>query len=309
MPPYKFRIRFSLPRGSRLDHAGDRILADFGGEIGPVELIGRSPDGAISTATDLILRGAGYPGKAAAAAAGECVRRGLLVAAVHARTGVEFGTEAPRGFLTEYGLELVKGQSGYDGQLLNDKKGLVVFDDSTGTRFVDVALGEATVSRPADAFLEVVGESATQAKHFSHKHILGLELYSAAHFESSGRARFLTLVSVVEVLAVRQRRTAEAIELIERMACSVSASGLAGPVRSSLASGLADLCSESIGAACRRLLSDVVNAAAAAAFKDWYDARSQLVHAGRTDHDIGSLIGDVDATIGELLLRYSSTAT
>ena len=138
---------------------------------------------------------------------------------------------------------------------------------------------------------------------------LALEVYNAAHFERSLRARFLAFVTTVEILAERPDRPATAQNLINRFVEMLDAADLDEGNSQQMRSALKDLRQRSIGAACRTLIAYHASADEARFFGKCYGARSQLVHAGTTEFDIPSNIDELDKLIGRVLLSVAERAT
>jgi len=222
--------------------------------------------------------------------------------------GVDLGRNAEKSFLTQYGRTFIAEQMGYAGQILNDDLGLVIYHDPGGTRFAKVNAATMTVHTRTDDFVEALRNGLAYVSKFSDKHVLALELYSATKFESSTRARFLTLITAVEVLAVRTLRADVALQLVARWRKDLSASHLPHQEKQQLNSSLRDLERVSIGASCRELLRSTLGTEAASAFSRWYKARGELVHSGQTSLDLRTAIGPLDQMVTDLLLRVSAPA-
>lgn len=305
---FKYRIRFLLAPGYRLDHPAQRLEIDLGDTAGRVELIGRSEEKSIATASELILRSLGLPSQEIAEATGHALSRSLLLAAVRARMGVDLGRNAEKSLLSEYGRTFVAEQMGYAGQVLNDDLGLVIYYDPGGTRFAKVNPATMTVHTCTDDFIEALRNGLAYVNEFNDKHVLALELYSATKFESSTRARFLTLLTVVEVLAVRTPRADVGLQLLSRWREDLATSHLPHKEKQQLTSSLRDLEKASIGASCRELLRSILGTEAESAFSKWYKARGELVHSGQTSLDLRTAIGPLDQTVTDLLLSVSAPA-
>jgi hypothetical protein len=183
-------------------------------EIGDVELVahGKEPP-PISKTTDLVLRGPLYGSAATAERHGVRAQSALLLAGAATRIGVDFGRSAQGSWahLTAYGREFFARRLGIaDAQVLNDKFGLMVFEDSGRVAFLSMGPARLTVGVPLDRFVAALERACESVDSLGPKHLLALELFSASKFESSIRARFVTLITVLETLAVRRPKTAAA---------------------------------------------------------------------------------------------------
>jgi len=191
---------------------------------------------------------------------------------------------------------------------LNDHLGLVVYDDPLGTRFVKME-ASFIVGKPIEQF-KFTQTLATHVRNdpLDDKHILALELYNTAHFESSSRARFITLVSAVETLSSREIRPPDPLALVDGWREQLAAQLLSPEHKSPLQSALNELRSESIGSACRRLVGTLVGVDEANFFRDCYNARSDLLHEGTTTFPIREHLTRLVSLVGTLLVRYRQCA-
>lgn len=104
-------------------------------------------------------------------------------------------------------------------------------------------------------FHETFKELSSKISGVSEKHALAIELYNAAHFEASKRARFITFVVAVESLSSRTDRSDEELEYVEIFLKIVKGSSLPHDAKQSLSSSLSNLKKDSIGSTCRELVA------------------------------------------------------
>jgi len=303
MRPFKFRIRLELSPEDRLNSDAELSECDLGSVVGNIQFTGRSEDKRISSATQIIVRSKdGFASEPQARTAAGIVTNALLIGAAREHLGIDFGEEGPRGWITDYGRKWLAQRAGFTGEVLNDQPGAMVYKDSGNTRFATLNPGRAIIGRPLDRFLTGVQKSVAKAQNLLPRHILALELYSASKFERSQRARFLTLITIIEILSDRQSRSKQGLAVINSISQLVSSADLPGSEREQLLRGLGYLKAESIAAACRRLVAEQLGSDAEVKFKKWYTARSELVHTGKATLDLGLVITEIDQTVVRLLL-------
>jgi hypothetical protein len=126
---------------------------------------------------------------------------------------------------------------------------------------------------------------------------LALELYNAAFFEHSMRARFLTWILMLESMAKPEPRSPEIIALVSEIAAMVKAAKVSWPIGSDdrsfqgIASTLSYMKSESITQSLQKLAEDKAAGLTFATLepaqfiKKCYVVRSSLVHNGSTGLD------------------------
>jgi hypothetical protein len=211
--------------------------------------------------------------------------------------------------LTEYGKELFRTQHNiaHDVRIENDRLGLTIIEAAGSTGFVSIPVS-FSIDRPFSAFESAIQSALFLVDRLSDKVRLALEVYNSAHFERSLRARFLTFVTAVEILAKRDDRPGVAQNLIDQFVKMLNAAGLDKGIAQQMRSGLEDLRRRSIGACCRDLIEDHGNVDEAQFFGKCYTARSELVHAGTTNFDVPAHIDKLDKLIGRVLVSVAERA-
>jgi hypothetical protein len=176
-------------------------------------------------------------------------------------------------------------------------------------------LGQATmyVSTPPTHFFDEWGRQYELDRQLTDKEALAFETYATAHSEPSIRARFVTMVTVVEVLAAGAMRSAKAQAVIDGFMDDfmerTRSSDLDQSERSSLERGLLKLKRGSIGAACRRYIKAALGKEVSVEFERLYDVRSRLVHAGvYDDTDLGDELTKLETIASGLLARAGTAA-
>jgi hypothetical protein len=185
----------------------------------------------------------------------------------------------------------------------------------TGTATVINDIGSANL---IEALKEGVRYEKPDNALTNRKLRLALEIYASSFFESSGPARFLTLMTVLEALAEPALRPEPIIDCVDGFIDQIQ-SRRKGLVElcgerefDSLAGSLKGLREKSIGQRIRSLLktklADTPEAVHIPQFRRIYKIRNQLVHRGLSDDtEIGGAISTlhnlVQALLRELLLE------
>lgn len=313
MPNYKFRVKFRLPPSSGLNH--DEPALDIHRPSGQGGYALRASGGqSIKDSQWLALEDSndGFSTEEEASDAGDLVRSAILWCGIQMRLGMDVGDGKAHGGATQYLKRKVRREQGI--QLLNDVHGLNVYekDPELPTRFIS---GSATAQglRDVSQFEQHFNEAMDMNLHLTDKESLACELYGLSHFESSVRARFLTLVIAIESISKAQRRSDSAVEHVEQLIEATRNSSLSSPEVASLCSILGNLKNESISKSGRDLVdrclgqSQYGNKTAKGFFRDCYDIRCDLVHSGKpTDESInlGHLITELDRLVADLLVSY-----
>jgi hypothetical protein len=191
----------------------------------------------------------------------------------------------------------------YEGVLLlDDIHGLCVFPEDLPVRFVSIS-ASVEIGQSAGKFVEEFLKAYELSPEFSSKQSLALELYSLSHFESSLRARFLTLISSVECLSSPEQKGESVIAHLDNL-IDMTKQSLQCPETDSIISQLGDLKKESISSSCRKLIARYLGQDAAKLFNNCYDIRSKLVHKGDAPEGInlGVYTPQLDELVSQLIV-------
>ena len=137
--------------------------------------------------------------------------------------------------------------------------------------------------------------------------LLALELFCAARFEATARARFIGMVSSLEPLAQQARyddeRFGPSIRNTVSEAISTIKDGDDIPdyVKRSLVGRLQNLRRESVRHAYRRLANNHLNNEDACALDEAYNIRSKMLHEGESDPDLSAVSNTVEKLVRAVL--------
>lgn len=267
---------------------------------GDVTLVLRSASKiSIADSRELIIRGSGFPSKGEAYSCGRKTQNSLMLCSARLRMGIDVGKDKARSGVGK----VVKERAREMGVLLlDDVHGLCVFPEDMPVQFVSVS-GSLVVGPSAAIFIEEFGKAYKMSPEFADKQSLAFELYSAAQFESSLRARFLTLVIAVECLASQEEQPQHVLDHLKEL-IRLTKGSFQGPEKKDIVNGLGRLKSESISKSCRKLVDQYLGPEAAKLFKYCYEARSKIVHDGASpeDFDLGSYAPKLDELVSRLLI-------
>lgn len=291
---FGFELRFLTPAGRTIEGVGtdNDFPLKFSGINEEVSLrqLPRRPIDVPSSPERFLIKGSGFSKEDAARAFGDRLK--LVLAVVGCETGM--GTDVGRDHATSSWAtsiqDAVREQQGR--QLRDIVHGLDVFPEDPPITHLEISMtGTSTLS--LNNFPEKIAQEATRIKPLPPKQSLALELYNLSHFEPDTKVRFLNLVTIIEVLADRGRKAKGIRDKIDELMRSVRTSELSCEEKDSLTSGLGNLKRESISAACRRMIAERRGEEAAQHIAACYEARSELLHDGKTSrphvHDLGRL--------------------
>ena len=179
------------------------------------------PGKQIKDAGNLALMASGYDSEAAAREEGVKLQDVLRIVFARARCGVDFGdgtgprTASPTwtGIAQRYVYEEM--DLAPDTPILGDSMGLTVFKTQPQPRFVWFT-ARGVIAEPKDAFCDSVSRVCTTRFELSEEQRLAYSVF-ASSFDQEPNTRLVTLVTAVECLIRRQRRSKIALEHIDRL--------------------------------------------------------------------------------------------
>jgi hypothetical protein len=285
VPPFGFRLRALVLR-DRLPATETNGAIEIPYSRLPTALViekgsNRRPD-------HLILRQTGFASEQDAREAGQAAKAALRATGVATDVSMDLGPDLASTGIGQIVKDRIREEFGVE--LRGDVHGVDVFDeDGPEVRYMRME-AEGSVIANLDDFVETLGRflESTSNTESDDRVQLASEVYMAAEFESSVRARFVTYITVLEILADRERRTQPELDVIQRAADQLDRCDDLDPsAKQSLRSGLLDLQSESIGGSIRSLIEsmdtsklDLGDRPIRRFINDCYAARSNLVHDG-----------------------------
>jgi hypothetical protein len=297
------RIRFRLPLDRRLNFDGPVLAFTRPSLPTEFELLSQGTE-AIGNSDTLVIRSAPAPSSNEAKELGDRAQLASLIAAAQIRLGIDLGKDAPKSVWLAAGLEMIRQQAGLpaEAEILNDRLGLTLVDATRQTVFAGLGPVQAIVGTPIDLFVDAFAEGYSLAPSLTERSILALELFSASKFETSLRARFLTLVAAIECIADRAPRGASAIAFVKSVVEQLSHFQLDETDKAQLRGALKDLERRSISGSTRGLVEQHCGIERAKLFGKCYQARSELVHAGHTEFDLATNAHLLEALVADTII-------
>lgn len=286
MPPFGFRVRALVLR--------DRLPAtDVGGSI-EMRFGDRRMSLAIEKGTSrrpdhLVLKESGFVSEEAARSAGQKAKSALRATGVATDVSMDLGLDLASTGIGQIVKDMARDNMGVD--LRGDVHGIDVFDEA-GPEVQYLRMeGEGSVTANLSEFVETLSRflESTSGAGEDERVKLASEIYMAGAFESTDRARFVTYITVLEILANRECRLQPALDVISAALRELEQRVDLDPdSEQSLRSGLLDLRTESISAGIRSLIEsvdtsklDLGGRSSRQFINECYGARSKLVHDGQ----------------------------
>ena len=303
MSTYTFRLRFTVSHAPAFLHDGESLDLALSELPGPCLLV-PFYGGPVRDAKEFVLKSSGFPTKEAAREAGEQARTALRITFTDLRVGLSAGDRPS----TSFG-KIVHDQASASGyELRGDAHGLLVYPDEPPVCFMSMQ-GSLVVTSPLDTFTEQFAKTYEKNQSFTDSVTLGLELYGLSYFETSARARFVTLISAIESSAKRATRTTEAKDFIDGLISQTRASQLPEADKHQLATALGNLKTESSTSACRRFVDENGEPGDGETWARCYTLRHAMLHSGSKPVELPDLLPKLDEVVRRVLLKAVSHDT
>jgi hypothetical protein len=275
--PFGFRLRYFAPAGTCLENDAHEVTFRLPGC--PTELSlthEEKATGALPNSPEIFnIDGDGFATEEAARSVGIQLKKTLSVYSARLGLGFEVGQDRSAGGLAKAVREDIRSQFGVDVRPIIN--GLDVFDTSIPIKRLRIH-ATGSVTRPLRNFPESL---KTEFKDWSltEKHTLALSLYNASTYEVDPEARFLSLISVIEVLVHRKPRSEGITSFLSACIKSIDEQEvLAASEQETICNGLGNLKKQSIGEACQELVQSA--GGNVELIRRCYKARSELLHDG-----------------------------
>lgn len=304
---YSFRIRFELPAQLRIGIDSDKWLLTPFNSIPEITLQSKNQGSPIKDVKEIVMRGDGYASEEEARAEGEQLKDVLILAFARLRIGADFGDRAPKGIITNFGLQIFEQNTGK--RFLNDIHGLMTFETEPSPHFVACQVN-AVITTIQEKFVQAITLAFELRTKLRPEDRLAFDLFSASFSEPSADARLLMLMMAVETLLNPSPRSKDAQQHInELIRLTNDSSILTEKEKQSLTGSLQWLYNESISQAGRKLAGRLdgqsyLNMKAKDFFTYCYDLRSKLVHGylpRPTREEVGSASAHLESFVGDLL--------
>ena len=182
----------------------------------------------------------------------------------------------------------------------------IVFDRRDRNRVLLTDKVSVQVTRGADRATKAMRTVYGLDSPFDLKLLTSLELFASARLELTERTRFLGLVSALEPIAEQRIYRDELEELTRDLLDVVSQrTDIPEEILPSIQGQIRNLKRESVRQAIRRLVTTHLTAEESDVVDVAYNARSSLVHDGRSDEDLSELSTQLE----EILRRLYASIT
>jgi len=299
MATFGFRLQFWTSRAQLIETKNEAIVLKLRETEKTIKLFPVSKD-SNNICYNLIIQGSRYVSEDEASKEGERIKNCILLSGLTLRMGFDIGKDKP---ILQFAKPLKDEYKDKFGvQIIDDVHGLIVYSEDMPVTTISANIN-ALVSVPINNFINVFIEYYKNDYIISERYSLALELYNMSHFDKSLRGRFLTLVTVIESLSVREERSEASMKHLEELIGITKESDLETNDKESLIKGLDDLRKESISRSCRKLVKRHLGQEGVKQFQRYYDVRGRILHNGAPPDEVNLDIEtqNLDIFVSDLL--------
>lgn len=300
MTNFAYRIKFYLSDHDRINQEGKefQLQSTTNGQDMVLKAVANAN---IKDTNELCVIGTGFSSPDEAYQYGVKVKNAIHLTGAVLKLGIDVGKDDSK-MLMDITIYQFKEKV---RNCLSDVHGLSVYKVEPSLSFISVH-GNVTIGVPANTF-DVVLSKAINV-NLSEKHLLALELYNMSRFESSLRARLITLVTAVESMIKRQEIAPAMLCHIEKLIQYSLESDeplLSADQKRSIIKNLEDLKKESIARACRQFVKRHMGNEAKEFVHEAYDIRSRMLHDGLipVGVNLGQFVPKLDNLVSQVIVK------
>ena len=310
MITFTFRLRFFTHAAGVIRYEGRTF--DFTLPDGHLVTLSCLDCDSIGGGREFVVTGSGFETREAARGVGESVKSALLLVGPRFKIGIDAGNDRASSGLGPQVREDIRAKYGI--AYIDNVHGLSIYSDEYPVKTFSGKGAGLTNPQPADQFSAAVGD-LYGAPIPDNRIRLALELYGAAHYEKSDRARFLTFVVATESILELEDRSEAERQVVHAIIESVRRSDLTESQKRSMEGTLRYLYQQSISQALKGQAVQYLSGAqysgmpAAKFIGHCYTVRSKLVHTGKVDSSVhlGALAANLDLYLSDLLRKLTGT--
>lgn len=310
MSTFRLRIRFHVAHKGIISGEGKEM--DFCLPNGHVATLHCVDAEKFCESTKFVIISGGYETVEQAHLYGCKIKDAILLYGTKYRVGVDLGKDKASGFLASSVKDKIFNEHGV--KMIDDVHGLAVYSEEHLASCLSLSATGLVNVRGAEFLTNEIRDLLCKDIQFDSQIKLAMELMTASFFESSVRARFLTLVLAAESILKPEDRSQNAVNIVDELINRVKTSDITEEEKNSIKGSLRWLYKDSISQslrkmAARHLTSKTYDGVNPEVFiKRCYEARSKLVHSGSVDEskfNIGTLAANLELYIKDMLIALS----
>ena len=310
MSTFKLRIRFHVAHKGIISGSSKEFEFDLpNGHVATLHCLDSEK---FCESTKFVIRAGGYKTEEDASRYGYKIKDAILLYGTKYRVGVDLGKDKASGFLAPTVKDKIFNEHGV--KMIDDVHGLSVYSEEHPTSCMSIKATGLVNVREVEFLTNEIRDLLYKDVQLDSQTKLAMELLTASFFESSVRARFLTLVLAAESILRPEDRSEKAVNLVGELIEKVKVSDITEDEKNSIKGSLRWLYKDSISQslrqmAIRNLTGKAYDGVNPEIFiKRCYEARSKLVHSGSVDEskiNIGTLAANLELYMKDMLISMS----
>ncbi|WP_133126010.1 HEPN domain-containing protein [Pseudohalioglobus lutimaris] len=226
---------------------------------------------------------------------------------------MDVGKDKASGFVSNYVKDKVFDEHGV--VMIDDVHGVTAYSEEYPTTCSSIFTTGLVNVRNAEFFTGKLIDLISESYALSEQLKLAMELMTSSFFESSSRARFLTLVLAAESILSPEDRSTEVHSVVDELRNVAKSANLSDQEKRSILGTLNWLYKDSISQSLRKMaLVHLPNKTyqdlpSHKFIQKCYEARSKLVHSGTVDeekHNIGTLAANLEVYLKDMLTEMAA---
>ncbi len=311
MSTFKLRLRFKIANKGVIKGEGKEF--EFTLPNGHEASLHAVNTETISDAKEFVILSGGYSTEETALQYGYKLKDAVLCYGTLYRVGVDVGKDKASTFLAEHVKEKILNTHGV--KMIDDVHGITVYNEDFPTSSISTHGAIIVNARDTDYFSEQLCDLISIDFNLDDQIKLAMELMTSSFFESSPRARFLTLVLAAESVLSPEERSGETKRLVDDLKRLTEQASIDDPEKRSVIGTLNWLYKDSISTSLKKMAlcylpGNKYDGTTSVKFiKKCYEARSKLVHSGAVDeskYNVGTLAANLELYMKDMLTKMAN---
>ena len=262
-----------------------------------------------SDSTKFVILSGGYSTEGQALEYAGKLKDAVLCFGAKFRLGVDVGKDKASGHVSKHVKDKIFDEQSI--KMIDDVHGITAYSEDYPTSCVSISsVGIVSPPRESSFFTKEVCKILETPDPLGNQIKLAMELLTSSYFESSPRARFLTLVLAAESILAPENHESDVKYLIDEFIEKTKVSDITSKEKQSVLGSLNWLYKDSISQSLRKMASKHLpektygGLSPEKFISKCYDARSKLVHTGSVEnskYNIGTLAANLEVYMTDML--------
>jgi len=296
---YGFRIRFTMPEHQLVYFKEEP--KEITGNINGKKITFLFPNNKLKNRNyPVIVKGSNYGSMDEAEEEAILIRDTIKMYFVKQRWGFNISNEIMR----SGNEDLKNAKEDRTVRAIREIHGTCIYPEDFNLKFLSIGEINVLHSQSQRGFVNKILKNIKKEPISQTNILTAFDLYGLSHFQSSLTAKFISLISAIECLSIRESCSQATIDFVDEL-IKHARDNYKGDNKQNIKDRLRELKKESITKSCERFINSHLGSEKASAFKRLYKIRSEFIHEGKIakNTNMGKSVLEADEIVSQLLVR------